>query len=172
MELIPFTAQYFPILASWFKSEADVVQWGGPLMHYPLDDVQLQALLNECTVTPPRRKCWMAEDAGKIVGHIELGFDWRNGDAIVQRVAINPEFRGCGLAEPMVRLAVKEAFAIPEIERLELNVFTFNTRAISVYSRIGFKQEGVRRSSTRVGNERWDGMIMAILRDEFQPFHN
>ena len=169
MRLISFTTEHFTLLASWFTSEAEVVCWGGPLYHYPLDEPQMHVLLDECQGEPPRRKCWMAEVDGQLVGHIELGFDWRNGNAILQRVGVNPAFRGKGLAEPMVRLAVDEAFSDSRIARLELNVFSFNETAIKVYKKVGFQIEGIRRSSTRVGDERWDGTIMAILRDEILP---
>ncbi len=168
MRLVPFTNIHFALLASWFTSEEEVVCWGGPLFHYPLDEKQLQPLVDACHTQPPQRKCWMADDGGQLVGHIELGFDWRNGNAMLQRVGVNPAFRGNGLAEPMVRLAVDEAFSDSLIFRLELNVFSFNKVAQKVYTKVGFVTEGVRRSSTRVGHERWDGTIMALLRDEYE----
>jgi RimJ/RimL family protein N-acetyltransferase len=168
MQLIPFSTDHFSTLASWFSSEADVVQWGGPLMRYPLDAPQLQALLDECHSDPPRRMCWMAEDDDQLIGHVELGFDWRNGNAVVQRVAINPAFRGRGLALPMLRLLMEQAFAFPQIARLELNVYTFNIPAIKTYEKLGFVHEGTRRSSTLVGNERWDTAVMAVLRDDYK----
>ncbi len=168
MRLIPFTTEHFTLLASWFTNEEEVVCWGGPLYHYPLDEPQMRMLLDECQGEPPRRKCWMAEVDGQLVGHIELGFDWRNGNAMLQRVGVNPAFRGKGLAEPMVRLSVDEAFSYPHIFRLELNVYSFNQVAIKVYTKVGFAFEGVRRSSTIVGNERWDGTIMSMLRSEYR----
>jgi len=167
VKFVPFTTQHFPVLASWFSSEADVVQWGGPFLRFPLDDSQLQVLLDECKTEPPRRLAWMAEVDGSLIGHIELGLDWRNGNATVQRVIIAPACRGRGLAEPMLRFVVDQAFSIPEIDRLELNVYSFNTAAIKTYKKVGFVNEGNRRSSTRVGDERWDNVIMSILRAEY-----
>jgi RimJ/RimL family protein N-acetyltransferase len=172
MRLIPFTTDHFSTLASWFSSDADVVQWGGPLMHYPLDKPQMQSLLDECLTEPSRRKCWMADVDGQLVGHIELGFDWRNDNAVLQRVAIDPVLRGHGLAEPMVRMAIEQAFAIPRIARLELNVYSFNIPAIKTYSRLGFVHEGTRRSSTKVGDERWDSFVMSILRNDYSKSQN
>jgi len=172
MRLIPFTTDHFATLASWFTSEADVVQWGGPLMHYPLDEPQMQSLLDECLTEPPRRLCWMADVGGHLVGHIELGFDWRNDNAVIQRVGIDPLFRGRGLAEPMVRMAIEQAFSIPQITRLELNVYSFNNPAIKTYTRLGFIHEGTRRSSTKVGDERWDSVTMSILRNDFSKSNN
>jgi RimJ/RimL family protein N-acetyltransferase len=68
----------------------------------------------------------------------------------------------------MLGQVVDRAFAFDGIERLELNVFSFNTPAIRAYERLGFVKEGVRRSSTRVGPERWDTVMMGLLRSEYR----
>lgn len=104
---------------------------------------------------------------GNMVGHAQLGFDWRNGIALLSRVAVAPEARGRGLASEMVRLVVGRAFDFQEIERVELNVYTWNEPAIRTYQRIGFQAEGVRRSSAHVAGERWDTAIMGLLRSEW-----
>jgi RimJ/RimL family protein N-acetyltransferase len=169
VELQCFDQTHFAILTSWFPSEAEIVQWGGPFLHHPLDDTQMQAMLDEGKTDPPRRSCWMAEHDGYWAGHVQLAFDWRNGNATLGRVAINPAMRGNGLAVPMLRLAMDKAFAYPQILRLELNVYTFNQPAISTYNKLGFVLEGTRRSCTQVGEDRWDAAIMAVLRNEYQP---
>jgi RimJ/RimL family protein N-acetyltransferase len=169
MRLIPFSPEHFLVLSSWFANESDVVQWGGPLVHFPLDAPQLQSFLAEGTSNPPRRLCWMAEQDGAHTGHVQLGFDWRNGNATLGRVIVNPAARGKGLAAPMLKLAIARAFNFPQIFRLELNVYTFNQPAVRTYAKLGFAHEGIRRSSVQVGDERWDTAIMALLRSDYQP---
>lgn len=146
-----------------------MIQWGGPKVTHPLDAPQMQAMLDESVHHPPTRQCWMAFDDAMIVGHAQLAFDWKNGNAVLGRVAIAPECRGRGFAVPMLTLVLAEAFRHPEIVRLELNVFSFNTPAIRTYTRLGFLVEGTRRSAIAVGNERWDTIIMAMLRSEYSP---
>ncbi len=68
----------------------------------------------------------------------------------------------------MLRPVLQKAFSRPEIERVELNVYTWNTLAISAYEKLGFKAEGIRRSSALVEGERWDTAIMGLLRHEWQ----
>ena len=68
----------------------------------------------------------------------------------------------------MLGLLLDKAFEFLEIERAELNVFAFNTPAIRTYERVGFVKEGMRRSSTRVGLQRWDTVVMSLLRDEWR----
>lgn len=112
--------------------------------------------------------CWMAACADRLVGHAQLRFDWCNGNAALWRIGIAPGCRGRGFAVPMLRLVLEEAFARPGMERAELNVYSWNTPAIRTYERLGFAAEGVRRSATRVGTERWDTAVMGLLRAEWE----
>jgi RimJ/RimL family protein N-acetyltransferase len=169
IELVPFEPAHFATLASWFQTEAEAVQWAGPTVTAPLDDTQLQAMLDEGRSDPPVRLCWMARQGDRIVGHAQLGFDWRNGNARLSRVAVAPEARGQGFAKPMLALVVARAFAFPEIERVDLNVYPFNGPALRTYVGLGFVQEGLRRSSARVGSERWDTIHMGLLRSDWRP---
>ncbi|MCZ8283139.1 MAG: GNAT family protein [Aquidulcibacter sp.] len=169
--LIPFSPSHFSELASWFASEADVVQWGGPTLCFPLLDKQLDEMLVKGQQNPPARLCWMAEKAGALVGHVQLAFDWRNGNAVLSRVALAPKLRRQGLAAPMVALAIHAAFDFETIQRLELNVYSWNVPAIKTYQNLGFQLDGVRRSSALVSGERWDTAIMSLLRGEWQMPH-
>ncbi len=165
--LLPFGPEQFAELTGWFASECDPVQWGGPAVTFPLDKGQLTRMLADCTSSPPARLCWMAQATGRIVGHAQIVFDWRNGNATLARIGIAPSARGRRLARPMLVPVVRNAFRFPEIERVELNVYSFNTPALRTYESLGFKKEGVRRASARVGAERWDTVGMAILRAEW-----
>ena len=167
LTLIPFTPDHFATLPGWFGSEADIVQWGGPLLHFPLSDDQMAAMLAEGRSDPPTRLCWMAQDGDQLVGHAQIALDWRNGNATLGRVAIAPDMRGQGLAVPMLHLMLARAFAFDAIERLELHVYAWNHPAIRSYERLGFTTEGVRLSSVRVGTARWDTAIMRMLRSEW-----
>ncbi|MFT4002888.1 MAG: GNAT family protein [Rhizobium sp.] len=169
ISLVPFSRSHFSTLSDWFPTHADLVQWGGPLLDFPLSHDQLDRMLAEGETTPPSRLCWMAEEAGESVGHVQLAFDWRNGNVVLGRVAIAPERRGQGLAGPMVGLAIAEAFLFEAVERVELNVFTWNAPAIRTYERLGFTLEGIRRASARVEGQRWDTAMMGLLRTELPP---
>jgi RimJ/RimL family protein N-acetyltransferase len=167
MQLIPFSPQHFSTLASWFPSEAAIIQWGGPKLYYPLDLPQMEAMLVERQCDPPSRLCWMAVLDNTLIGHIQLAFDWPHGNVSVGRVAIAPEQRGHGYAKPMLKLVLAEAFSYSQIMRLELNVYSFNLPAIRTYEQVGFIYEGTRRSSIAVNGERWDTNLMSILRSEY-----
>lgn len=165
--LVPFTEAHFSPLIAWFSTEAEAVQWAGATVTFPLDHDQLLAMLSETRQQPLQRLAWMAVAEDRLVGHVQLALDWRNGIGRLARVGIAPAERGRGFASDMLDQIVDLAFAMPEIERLELNVFSFNIPAMRAYERLGFVSEGVRRSSTRVGSERWDTVMMGLLRSEY-----
>ncbi|MCS4242431.1 RimJ/RimL family protein N-acetyltransferase [Rhizobium sp. BIGb0125] len=169
MTLIDFEPAHFPVLRSWLSSERELVQWGGPDLTFPVSDEQLEQMRAEASGTPPKRLCWMAVDADQaLAGHIQLAMDWRHGVARIGRVIIAPDHRGKGLAGPLLQAVLERAFSYPEIERVELNVYTWNTPAMRTYAKVGFVPEGVRRSSVQVGDERWDTAIMGLLRAEWE----
>lgn len=168
LTLRPFASSDFPLLAGWFSSLPEVVQWGGSQLSFPLAQAEMSDMLAQGQASPPNRRCWMVCRDGMPVGHAQLAYDWRDGNARLGRVAIAPAERGQGLARPMVALMIDEAFQTPGIERLELNVYMFNTPAIHTYEGLGFTMEGVRRSSTRAGDARWDTGMMGLLRAEWQ----
>lgn len=115
---------------------------------------------------PAATRNWVAVYRGQIAGHAQISLDFRSGNALISKVAIAPDLRGQGLAVPMVNLVLDDGFASADIERVELHVYTWNEPAIRTYQRLGFKLEGVRRSSARVGKARWDTAFMGLLRRE------
>lgn len=166
MDLHPFTLDDTEALAAWFPDEAALMQWGGADMVFPLDRRQTREFVREAEADPPTRWVFNGVEQGTIVAHAQCALDWRHGVGRLARVGVNPAFRGRGLAAPFLRMIVQRVFALPGFERMELNVYTFNTAAIRTYERLGFVQEGVRRSSVRVGTARWDTAMFALLRSE------
>jgi RimJ/RimL family protein N-acetyltransferase len=167
MELQRFTADDTDALAAWFTDEAALVQWGGADVVFPLDRAQMVPLLREAAADPPTR--WLVNGVvrNEVVAHAQCALDWRHGVARLARVSVNPACRGSGLAAPFLRLILARVFVLPGFERVELNVYSFNTAAIRTYERLGFVREGVRRSSVRVGAERWDTAMFALLRSQW-----
>lgn len=170
ISLEAFAPTDFDALIGWFRSDAELIQWAGPTLDFPLDHAQCAALLAETQGALPERLIWTARaEDGRIVGHVQLALDRRNGVGRPARVGIAPQERGRGFGFSMLAAVVAEAFAMDGMERLELNVYSFNTAAIRTYEKLGFVHEGLRRACARVGNERWDMAMMGLLKTEYLP---
>lgn len=167
MELRPFCHADIPPLLTWFQTPAELVQWGGPGRKFPLDGAQMTALLGETRGMHPTRRIWAGDRQGALAA-IASVLDGRQGTALLTMVGLAPAARGQGLAAPFIGQVLKTVFQDPAIERLELNVYTFNTAAIRLYDSLGFVREGIRRSLARVGEERWDAAHYSMLRAEYR----
>ncbi|MBP1884213.1 GNAT family N-acetyltransferase [Sinorhizobium mexicanum] len=171
LQIENFAEDHARELPTWFPTLRSLIQWGGPDVRFPLDKDQIEAMVAETTGRQPKRWIFSALVRGVVAGHAQVALDWQNGVARLSRVAINPSFRGQGLALPFLTLVVRRVFAVAAFERLELNVYTFNAAAIRTYRGLGFIEEGIRRSSVKVGDERWDTAIYGLLRSDLPKGH-
>jgi len=80
---------------------------------------------------------WIAANKSEVVGQAQLVYHWRNGNALLSRVALAPAARGRGLAEALVRRIVDEAFRSPHVVRVEWNVYDWNAPAIRICDALG-----------------------------------
>lgn len=73
-----------------------------------------------------------------------------------------PEARGKGLGRRLMQAAIHAARE-RGMERIELEVFASNTRAIRLYESAGFVHEGVKRRARKLDGEYDDNVMMALL---------
>jgi RimJ/RimL family protein N-acetyltransferase len=71
-----------------------------------------------------------------------------------------------GYGEEALRLLLDYAFNILNLESLMLNVYSFNTRAIRCYRKVGFREIGRRRRAKRIQGRIYDVIYMDILAEE------
>ena len=109
------------------------------------------------------------KETGKIIGHLSLGWiDRKNRSARVGKVLVgDPEVRGNGFGQLMIKEILKVAFDELNLHRVSLGVFDFNTSAITCYEKVGFKKEGLQRDSRRNKDEYWSLWEMSILENEW-----
>ena len=84
------------------------------------------------------------------------------------QIIIAPAHQGKGYATQATRLAMDYAFMVLNLYKLFLIVDCENERAVNVYSKLGFKEEGRLRHEFFVDGEYRDVLRMAM----FQPVRN
>lgn len=101
---------------------------------------------------------------GRIISESVINdIDWES------RIAIfHPSEYGKGIGSWAVKITRDFAFEQLRLHRLELSVYSFNTRAENVYLNAGFKREGVLRDAVWDGKEYSDEFVMSILEDEWR----
>ncbi|MEZ4520686.1 MAG: GNAT family protein [Thermomicrobiales bacterium] len=104
---------------------------------------------------------------GDWVGELAIT-DWdEDNHSCGFRIAIGPNGRNRGLGSEATRMIVDYVFKHLPINRIGLEAYAFNPRAIHVYERCGFTREGVARSALYWDGDYHDAILMSILRDEW-----
>ncbi len=104
---------------------------------------------------------WVLEDAAKIVGNAAVHERVRG--VLTLGMAIVPEARGRGGGRQLVQAAVDHARAAGA-HKLDLEVWTDNARAISLYAAAGFEVEGLRREHYLRRDGRLRSTLLMALR--------
>lgn len=74
---------------------------------------------------------------------------------------------GKGYGTQATKAVVAYGFDAVRLHRIELGVFAFNPRAQRAYEKAGFVREGVRREVLLWDGERYDDIVMSILRSDY-----
>ncbi len=110
--------------------------------------------------------CRLADD--RRIGTIGLELiDTVNGNAALGIVVGEEGDRGAGYGTDAVNALVDLGFGEVRLERIWLDVYEGNDRAVRAYEKAGFAREAVLRKAAFHRGEHLDVIRMAILRDEW-----
>ena len=76
--------------------------------------------------------------------------------------------RGKGYGFEALSMAINFAFNELNLERLQLNVISYNTAGIKLYEKLGFKKEGIYREAVLRDGVRSDLLLYGLLRREWK----
>lgn len=79
----------------------------------------------------------------------------------------NRNLRGKGYGNESLKILLDYGFNDMNYYRIQLNVLEFNTSAIKLYERAGFKREGVFREFVFRNNKRYDMFLYGLLKNEY-----
>lgn len=109
----------------------------------------------------------LADD--KLIGDIGLdGILWNHRESFVGISIGNREFWGKGYGTDAMNIILRFAFQELNLERISLDVFEYNPRAIRSYEKSGFCYEGRVRQAINKAGKRWDLVYMGITKEEWQ----
>jgi RimJ/RimL family protein N-acetyltransferase len=105
----------------------------------------------------------------QLLGFVGLwGVNWRNAEAFVGIGIGEPENWGKGYGSDAMRAIVHYGFMELGLHRISLFTFAYNPRAIRSHEKCGFQPEGIERRYLRRDGERYDVLMMGILRHAWQ----
>lgn len=103
-----------------------------------------------------------------LVGFVALfGLEWGNRMAKMAIGIGDARFRGQGYGSEGMRLILNYAFWELNLHRVGLDVITYNHRAIALYEKMGFQEEGRIREAVSRQGQHFDLLLMGILDREW-----
>ena len=104
---------------------------------------------------------------GKVVGWCDVVRDERPGRTHVGRLGIGilPGYRGRKIGPRLLAATIADAFQ-KGVTRIELEVYAGNARAIALYRKFGFVEEGRKRHARCLDGVCEDSICMALLKTD------
>lgn len=111
----------------------------------------------------------VSRKTGEPVGRIYISRVDRHSDSLdITKFYIgDPEIWGKGAGREIMNELLKYCFTFLHMERVTLDYYTGNKRALTLYESLGFKSEGVARNATKKDGQYYDLHLMSLLRSEF-----
>lgn len=129
--------------------------------------VELEELYNKHIHDQNERRFIVQQQATTIglVELVEINYIHRNAEF---QIIIDPTQQGKGHAVKATQLAMEYAFNVLNLYKLYLLVDVTNEKAIHIYSKLGFKQEGILKQEFFVNGQYRDVVRMCIFQHQFQ----
>jgi RimJ/RimL family protein N-acetyltransferase len=106
---------------------------------------------------------------GKVIGGCDLGDNRpENREATLGIAIADKTYWDGGYGTDAMRVLCRFGFDMMNLHRIQLEVFASNARAIHVYEKVGFQQEGRRREAYFKYGRYDDVVIMGILEGELR----
>lgn len=105
---------------------------------------------------------------GRYIGGCGINhINWKNSVITVGIFIGDKNYWGKGYGTDAMKTLVKFIFEQMNINKIKLQVFSFNERAIKSYEKCGFKVEGILRKEIFRDGKYHDEIIMGLLREEW-----
>jgi RimJ/RimL family protein N-acetyltransferase len=124
----------------------------------------------EKRITEPEKDLYMfgIEVEQRLVGYVQLAeIDTYERRAAVGILIGDKSVWGRGIATTALRILLDYAFTVRSLERIYAEVYTFNTRSLHLFEKLGFQHEGVLRQHDFHNGSRQDMHIFGMLKPEF-----
>ena len=106
---------------------------------------------------------------GQPVGNVALqDVDYRNRTAELGIYIGDASNRGKGYGTEATQLLLQLAFGVLGLQNVMLRVYAYNSAAIRVYEKVGFREFGRRHQCQFMDGQFWDVILMECLASDFR----
>lgn len=163
-----------PLFVAWLN-DPEVTQ--GLTVYLPLSNAHEEKWFENMIDRPMDEQPMVIEvlqdDSWRPVGNCGFhNLDWRCKSAEVGIFIGEKEMWNQGFGSEAMRLLLMHGFETLNLNRIALDVYATNPRAIRSYEKVGFQLEGRKRQAMFKAGQYIDILLMSVLRSEWQSRHH
>ena len=168
MRLRPVAEEDLPLFVRWFN-DPEVRYWLS-MSDAPEFTLESEEEWYDEMRADPTRVIWCIEsEDGQPIGNLGLhGIDETQGRATFGISIGEKAYWGRGYGTEALREVLRYAFQEMGLRRVVLEADEDNARAIRCYEKCGFVREGLLRGHRLRGGEPVNGVVMAVLGEEWE----
>ncbi len=155
----------FDEIKNWMTEERAHAMWCANFIHYPMEKDNFAKVMQELAERFGDSPYVATSDKGELIGFFCYSVDVDHDEGMLKFVLNNPQYRGKGYGKEMLRLAVRYAFEITNVQAVHLNVFPENENAKKCYESVGFIERKTDLNAFAYKDESWGRCNMVIRRD-------
>jgi RimJ/RimL family protein N-acetyltransferase len=169
VRLAAVTEADLPLIARW-RSDSEFLRLYDAEPAMPKTEAQLRKWLDERQTNPTAYLFGIRLlDDDRLIGHCDVDdILWPHRVAWVSIGIGDADDRGRGYGAEALELLLRFAFHELNLHRIQLSVFSYNTRAIATYQRLGFTHEGTFREFLERDGQHHDMLLYGLLRAEWE----
>ena len=160
----------FESMKNWITDERKHAMWCANLIKYPLSKEHLAETMAVAADRFGDVPYVAVSDDGRVQGFFCYSLNKETREGMLKFIVVDSDVRGKGVAQKMLGLAVKQAFENPETERVQLNVFPENPRAMRCYEKAGFVERKLTPDAFAYKDETWGRCNMVFNRRSQNPW--
>lgn len=159
-------------MMDWINDE-EIVQFLSDRFLYPQSSQQVKQFLNKAMSEEWSGFVISDRETGDYLGQIDfINIDHKNGSAELALVIGDTNNSSKGIGTEATKMMLDFGFKHLRLNRIELSCWDYNERAINLYNKLGFKEEGRKRESRYFKGKFHDEVFFGILREEWKEVND
>ena len=167
IKLVPLESKNIPIFLKWMNDQEILQYLAGNNRPLTIEEEQ------EWFAQIKNKKnayyfSIIIKENEKLIGNCSFDVDWKNRVGGMGIVIGEKQYQNQGYGTEAIKLVVKHAFEELNLNRMELQVYSNNPRALKCYEKVRFAVEGRKRQFVFIHGEYHDAIIMGLLKEEWE----
>jgi len=160
----------YPHIRKWVN-DRKTTEYLSAIFWFPQTETDTTDFLHRAMRAAPNASYFVIADSNdeSYIGQLDLfEINWKIRTGKIGTVIGSEAKRGKGYGSEAMQLMLDYVFGVLGLERVELEVYAENTRAICCYQKAGFVHEGTRRHAAMVNGNYADVHMMSVLKSEWE----